>query len=168
MWLSWQVTIWSCVKLTWVLVERFLSWNRLRRGWLFCACLLEEWPRRIECRKKCETLLGGWFGLWKNKAKNEIQAVPLRRVHVCRVTNSIRTDLLLGKHFDAIAHNVDSALVWGVQLQNSVLPGSAEQDTGQTEDCSGLANTWKSPQKSIHKKPPLFPKMLMFYLGVQL
>ena len=29
--------------------------------------------------------------MWKNKAKNEIQAVPLRRVHVCRVTNSILT-----------------------------------------------------------------------------
>jgi len=43
-------------------------------------------------------------------------------------------NLLLGEHFDLVAHHVDASVVGRVQLQDSVFEGGAEQNSRQTED----------------------------------
>ena len=48
-------TSWCPSKAPWfssVPAARFPSWNQLRRGWLFCACLLVEWPKNLGWHRK--------------------------------------------------------------------------------------------------------------------
>jgi hypothetical protein len=50
-------------------------------------------------------------------------------------------DLFLGKTLDAVAHDIDTAFVGGVELEDSLFVRLAEQLAGQTENRRRLANT---------------------------
>ncbi len=50
-------------------------------------------------------------------------------------------DLALGEELDLIPHDVDTALVRGVELEDTLLVRVAEEGVGQTVDRGRLSNT---------------------------
>ena len=59
-------------------------------------------------------------------------------------------NFLLCKHFDAIADDIDAAVVAGVQLENALLVCGAEQLVREAENAAGEEGSTKNMEKSVH------------------
>ncbi len=46
---------------------------------------------------------------------------------------------LVSKHLDAVSHHFNASIIRGIQLQDGIFEGAAEECSGQTQNAGGLS-----------------------------